>query len=361
MASVLDSIPGLGGYEAQRRANEGRTLDNLRQVVGVQALIGQMQAQAERARQIERAKAYETAVQGLGPNPTAEQLEGVVVQHAGPEGLLRSLDRRAVSADRLAIANENRAQAALQFAQNLQLRQDMLEQRRTEAEARITDASARRQFDEWYKRESLANKQQQAQLNSQMRMMGFEIQRQGQQLQLARLDQAKEQKTGRDVQQLGAALEKANLPEADAVLEEVETALTRTPQLTEWLSGPKSAVPDRLAPAEIRAGRQAFQKLFNITLKNRSGAAVTIPEFERLKSEFGSGLFKTPDGPQNAVNQARTIINKHYASVASGFGKDVLDRYNESVRQFRGRVVLEPSETSVGPQPPPPPGFKVNP
>jgi hypothetical protein len=178
-------------------------------------------------------------------------------------------------------------------------------------------------------------------INAQLRQQGFELARNGQQIQLSRLDMAKEQKTSRDTQQLSAALEKANLPEADAVLGAVETAITKRKDLAEYLSGPKSVLPDLAVDPEIRAGRQAFQKLFNITLKNRSGAAVTIPEFERLKSEFGSGAFKTADQLASALEQARNILSKHYASVASGFGKDVLDRYNENVRQFGGRVVLE--------------------
>jgi hypothetical protein len=140
---------------------------------------------------------------------------------------------------------------------------------------------------------------------------------------------------------LSAALEKANLPEADAVLGQVEKALEVAPKVAEYISGPKSLLPDLAVPDEVKFARQAFQKLFNITLKNRSGAAVTLPELDRLKQEFATGAFKTPQQLTAAVGQARAIINKHYASVASGFAPGVLGSYNERVRQFGGRVVLE--------------------
>lgn len=157
-----------------------------------------------------------------------------------------------------------------------------------------------------------------------------------------------------NTQKLGAALDKANLPEADAVLGAVEDAIKKTPELSEFLAGPKSKIPDFAVGMasdkadDIRNGRLAFQKLFNITLKNRSGAAVTIPEFERLKAEFANGAFKTSAQLNSAVNQARNIINKHYASVAAGFDKQTLDAYNENIRGFGGRVVISGDKDPLG-------------
>ena len=187
-------------------------------------------------------------------------------------------------------------------------------------------------------------KQQLFELKKQGQALQGEIAKGNQELKRMQFTMKADQQLQKSVQQLGGALEKANLPEADAVLGGVEDALKKTPKLAEYISGPRSATPDILAPADVREGRQAFNKLFNITLKNRSGAAVTIPEFERLKKEFGTGIFKTPGQLQTAVDQARDIINKHYASVASGFGKDALGAYNENIRGFGGRVVLEPGE-----------------
>jgi len=155
---------------------------------------------------------------------------------------------------------------------------------------------------------------------------------------------------------LAAALEKANLPEADAVLGAVEKALEKSPDLPSFLAGPLAAVPDMALGAvpgikanEIKDGRQAFQKLFNITLKTRSGAAVTSQELERLKKEFATGVWKTPEQIMNGVNQAREVINKHYMSQAAGFDPAALKVYNERLKMFGGRVVLEAPQAPQAP------------
>jgi uncharacterized membrane protein YkoI len=175
-----------------------------------------------------------------------------------------------------------------------------------------------------------------------LRQMGFDLQRE-------RGERQAQQQLNTQVQKLGGALEKSGLPEMDSVLGAVESALAKRPDIAEFISGPKSLIPDMALPNDVAAGKQAFSKLFNITLKNRSGAAVTNQELERLKQEFAAGAFKTPDQLRTAVTQARNIINKHYASVASGFGREALDAYNENVRGFGGRVVLDPSEKTEDP------------
>lgn len=350
MADVnpLYSVPGLGGFLARRQMIQDEDSDRLKQQQVAVGLRGVLDKQA-------REEAFRSELSALGPQPSQDALTAVATKYAAPDDVLKihqgSIDRK-----------DQMAQRAQQFY-------DSLEQRRTQTESQL----AQRQHEAAMLHESrmgrLANEQERAAelarfnaqklefekakqeqnlnlrrmeigLNAQLRQMGFEIQKQGQQIQLARLDQAKEQKTGRDVQQLGAALEKAGLPEADTVLGAVEDALAKTPQLSDYLTGLKSKLPDNMVPPEVAAARQAFQKLFNITLKNRSGAAVTSQELDRLKKEFATGVWQTKEQIDEGVKQARNVINNHYSSVAAGFGKDVLDRYDENVRQLRGRVVL---------------------
>lgn len=138
------------------------------------------------------------------------------------------------------------------------------------------------------------------------------------------------------VQQLSVALEKANISESIAVLQEVENQLKSVPQLADWLTGVKSKVPDLMAPKEVLSGRQAFQKLFNITLKDRSGAAVTIPELERLKKEFASGLWNRPEQIEDGLRQAHNVIVRHYKSIAAGFGPNALKQFNENLQEIGG-------------------------
>lgn len=145
----------------------------------------------------------------------------------------------------------------------------------------------------------------------------------------------------RQIVALSKDLDKAGLAEGDAVIGAVEDAIRKNPDIASYISGPKSALPDLAVPQEVREARQAAQKLFNITLKNRSGAAVTNQELERLKKEFASGVWKTPQQYIAGVEQARNVIQKHYASIAAGYGPEVLREYNNNVRGLGGRVVLE--------------------
>lgn len=181
----------------------------------------------------------------------------------------------------------------------------------------------------------------------------------------AAADAARTSALQKRTQALGGALEKANLPEADATLRAVEDILAKKPELAEWISGPKSAVPDVMAPKDVQDARQAFAKLFNVTLKLRSGAAVTQQELDRLKGEFGVGVTKDPAQVGSAVEQARNLITKHYRSVSSGHGPDALNAYNENLRATGGTPLLEAGEdkpvAAPAATPAPPPGFKVNP
>lgn len=138
----------------------------------------------------------------------------------------------------------------------------------------------------------------------------------------------------KSVQQLGRDLEKANLPQTIAVLEQ---AAKITPALAEYVTGPQSIIPDRMVPVEARDARQDIAKLFNITLKDRSGAAVTNQELERLKNEFGQGLIKTGAQLITAISRAKQIVNAHYQGIAASYGKPTLDAYNENLESIGGK------------------------
>lgn len=226
-------------------------------------------------------------------------------------------------------------------AARVQQAHDTLAARKDDLEAKLADRSLDRDMKERLNQTILDMKQQQLSLQG-------EIAKGNQELKRMQFSMQGDQQLVKNTQKLQGALEKANLPEADATLGAVEDALKKTPKLAEFLSGPKSMLPDMVVGNDIATGRQAFTKLFNITLKNRSGSAVTNQELERLKNEFATGAFKTPQQLQSAVDQARNIVSKHYASVAAGFGKETLDAYNENVRGFGGRVVLDSEKPSGG-------------
>jgi hypothetical protein len=261
--------------------------------------------------------------------------------------LMNKIDERKARAEQAKQARDNQA---LQIALSFDAKQSALDQQKELALSRAADQKERDAVNAQFKQRDLELRERNAAVMEGLKQQGLDIQR-------IQADAKKEKEVGQGVQQLSKALEKANLPEADATLGAVESALGKTPELAEFISGAYAKVPDiaiRAVPGidaakadEIRAGRQAFNKLFNITLKNRSGSAVTNQELDRLKQEFATGMFKTPKQLADAVAQARNIIQKHYASVSAGYGADVLNAYNKNVKDMGGRIVLEPSASNA--------------
>lgn len=147
---------------------------------------------------------------------------------------------------------------------------------------------------------------------------------------------------------LSQDLEKAGLPVINSTLGKVETLLQKTPSLAEYVSGPKSMLPDILVSPQIREGRQAINRLFNITLHDRSGAAVTKNELTRLQQEFGAGAFKTNEQLNNAIQQMREIISDHYRGIASGYGGDAIASYNANLEQIGGKPILSTDPAPKG-------------
>ncbi len=160
------------------------------------------------------------------------------------------------------------------------------------------------------------------------------------QMRMATQGAAANQQTVRRAGQLVGALEKAGLPSISASLDSVEAALQDPKVDVEKLTGPKSMLPDWAVSKEDRAARQALQQVFNIVLKERSGAAVTNQELERLKKEFGQGAFKTKDQIEGAITRLREVVTKHYKGIAAGFGTDALDFYNQNLEAIGGKPLI---------------------
>lgn len=266
-------------------------------------------------------KGFREAVQGAGGDMT--KIASAAMQYGKPEVAM-------------GIYNKQEDRAA-----RLQQAHDALEARRQELEMKISDKSLDREQKDRFNTMMAEMKQQGLNLQG-------EIARGNQELKKMQFTMKADQDLVKNTQKLQSALEKANLPEADATLGAVEEALKKNPNVAEYINGPKSILPDAVVGPEITQARQAVNKLFNITLKARSGAAVTQQELDRLKQEFAIGVTKKPSQLQDAIDQARNILSKHYTSVTAGFGKDALDAYNENIRGFGGRVVLDSAKPSGG-------------
>jgi len=297
-------------------------------------------------------RAYRTDLGALGPQATEDQMAQLAVKHGKPE-----------VAAAYAKTKEDRAFRIQSAADNLKLKQDTLIQQRDLALERAADQRARDQIGQEFKAQSLALQAQQAGISNEMRRMGLDMQRMGLDIQKDKATQAGTQQTQAQVTKLSAALEKAGLPEADAVLSAVEKNLKDVPDLSKYLTGPASKLPDFAIPDKAKEARQALDKLFNITLKMRSGSAVTQQELDRLKSEFGIGGMKSQVQIENAVKAAREIMTNHYAGIASGYGKPAFDQVNSNREELglSKNMPVNGKPSAPADTPPPPPGFKVNP
>lgn len=345
LADVIGRIPGLAGYEAARLGNRQLEMQELGQAGQVMGLQAALEERNRREQALQRENAFRQELSALGPNPSQEQLTAVGAKYADPKTLLTTMQSSQDKQMQIQATAEARRERLAQTEQYANMMHEWRMANARTAEERAAEQARHNQAQEGLNAQLAAS-------NAELRKMGFEIQRQGQQLQLARLEQQQTQAQAQNVQQLSTALDRANLPEADAVLRLVEDSLAKVPDLAAYLNGPGSLVPDMAVSDAVKAGRQAFQKLFNITLKNRSGAAVTIPEFERLKAEFATGVFKTPEQIKKGVEQARKIISDHYRGVAAGFDSKVLDTYNANLRATGGTPLLEPRGDGGGKEDP---------
>ena len=91
--------------------------------------------------------------------------------------------------------------------------------------------------------------------------------------------------------------------------------------------GAGAFLPDIFKGTEGRKNRAVLQKLFNIVLKDRSGAAVTEPELDRLKEEFSSGLFKTDQDYINAFKIYKRILNNTISQAKAAYDPRAFDRW----------------------------------
>jgi hypothetical protein len=94
--------------------------------------------------------------------------------------------------------------------------------------------------------------------------------------------------------------------------------------------GTGAFLPDILVGSQGREVRQLVQTLTNITLKDRSGAAVTTPEFERLKTELGTSLGKTDQDLIKGLVNFRKGLTSVVNSALGGIDQQDLNRYFET-------------------------------
>lgn len=75
--------------------------------------------------------------------------------------------------------------------------------------------------------------------------------------------------------------------------------------------------------------QSAASKVFNSVLKDRSGAAISNTELERLKTEFGEGKFNTEPQMVAALQRFKRLTDQELANREAGYRPEVVDKYSE--------------------------------
>lgn len=75
--------------------------------------------------------------------------------------------------------------------------------------------------------------------------------------------------------------------------------------------------------------QSAADTVFNTTLKDRSGAAVTDHEMDRLKKEFNAGKFNTETELVHALQRYKDRVAKVLKNREAGYNPDVVEKYRE--------------------------------
>lgn len=151
-------------------------------------------------------------------------------------------------------------------------------------------------------------------------------------------DNARERTTNKSAENLGkdmvdmqnaltdiAAFEqeaKINLDEYDPKKNTVNGKKVDVPGVSIPLVGRVSAFS-----GDARQLQQRLAKIFNTVLKDRSGAAVTSSELERLKSEFGSGAYSSEADMLNALKQYKEEIRNLIAARKVTYSPEAQEKY----------------------------------
>lgn len=106
------------------------------------------------------------------------------------------------------------------------------------------------------------------------------------------------------------------------------------------------------APGSVGESLQsAFSNIFNTTLKERSGAAVTDQELQRLKNEFAQGKFNTEEKMIEALQRYKNILRKRMRQHEAAYSPEVRARYRTQGGMLADDLL---PESGAGAPPPPP-------
>lgn len=132
-------------------------------------------------------------------------------------------------------------------------------------------------------------------------------------------------------EKLSADLSGENIPELESSISEMESLITKFEGNLPGINIAEQWLMDE----DTKAVRSAFATLRNAVLKDRSGAAVTNPEFERLQEEIKGTISPTDADVIRWVGRLRNTLEADKANIFAGYGESVKEDYWKSAGSVR--------------------------
>jgi hypothetical protein len=144
---------------------------------------------------------------------------------------------------------------------------------------------------------------------------------------------SQEKDTDSKRQKLSEQMIKNGVPEIESALSEFEGLAAKYKGNLPGI-GMEAFSPSKKA----KEMSSAFSTVKNMVLKERSGAAVTNPEFQRLKDEIQGAYYTTDEDAIRWVNRVRDTLERVKGTVFSGYGDRVKSAYwksDNAVRMYK--------------------------
>jgi hypothetical protein len=135
-----------------------------------------------------------------------------------------------------------------------------------------------------------------------------------------------EKSTEEEVKKLSGLIGTSGLPGAWQTMKTIDERLPPPGKDVPGF-GATGMLPSALLSKEGKELRAAFQSLLNVTLKDRSGAAVTPPEFERLRVELGNFAGATDQDFRDGIRRAKAALQETTRNILAGYPDDAYQSY----------------------------------
>lgn len=176
-----------------------------------------------------------------------------------------------------------------------------------------------------YQVESLKMQQEKLQLDKDLKKSQAEEKE-------ARKKQIEENK----VKDYGKWISQSGIPELNQTLNEITAITSRHKDLPGY--GQTGWVPEFALSSEGKKLRSQIGNLFNVVLKDRSGAAVTDQELTRLKNEFLTNKWNTDEDIRTGLEQYKNRLVEVVRNINAASPEEAVEGYKKKGRDYLGEI-----------------------